>query len=140
MSKVDVEQLRLRVRENFAELINLPPRNLPRGVTQLLEPKAAEEMRRRLAGNDDFFEWIPIRFFAFLRDDARLASPQRDDLPIDVEHLRLQECRAVTCDHRRRGSRSRGNDLRQNRKAKSLMPLHFPASLWRGSRFISEGS
>jgi hypothetical protein len=44
-----------------------------------------------------------------------------------VEHLRLEERRAITGDNRPGGT---VNGFRQNRNAKNLMPFHLPASVW----------
>src|SRR3954463_16741396 len=63
-------------------------------------------MRSWFADDRDVVERIARRFLSFLRDDKGLNALERSDLPIDMEHLRLEEGRAITGDYRfRRGSR-----------------------------------
>ena len=58
-------------------------------------------MRRRFSDDRDRFKGKPLRFLALLRDHDRPKSLQRSDLPVDVQHLRLEKRRAIAGDDRR---------------------------------------
>jgi|SRR5437667_2021152 len=75
-------------------------RDLPRHVAQLPEPKAPQEMCGRFRNNPDRLKWETLGVFAFLRNYHRSASVQRGYLPVDMQHLRFQKCRAITSDNR----------------------------------------
>ena len=47
-------------------------------------------------GDDlDLVEWKLLRIFALLRDNERLDACEGRDLPVDMQHLRLEKSRAV---------------------------------------------
>ena len=94
-------------------------------------------MRGWFSDDVDLIERKPVQVLAFLRDDNWLDAPKSRDLPVDVQHLRLEKGRAVEGDDRlwiRRVVQClKSNIERQNQKliVKSLIPLHLPVS---GSR------
>src|ERR1700736_4856553 len=94
-------------------------------------------MRRRFSGDVDLIERKPVHMLAFLRDDNWLDPPKSRDLPINVQHLRLEKRRTVEGDDRfwiRRVVQClKSNIEQQNQKliVKSLIPFHLPVS---GSR------
>ena len=63
-----------------------------------------QKRRRKCVGGlrDDMnsLEWKALGIFPFLRDHYRSASFQRCDLPVNMQHLRLEKRRAVTSDNR----------------------------------------
>ncbi len=61
-------------------------------------PKAPRKMHRRFPDQEDRLEGEPLRFLAFLRDHDRAKTLQSRDLPVDVEHLRLEKSRAIRSD------------------------------------------
>src|SRR5437899_3228076 len=73
--------------EEVDHCAQLGVRNLPRHVAQLPEPKAPQEMRRRLGNNVDGLEWVALLLFSFLRNYYWNASFQRGDLPVDMQHF-----------------------------------------------------
>jgi hypothetical protein len=52
-------------------------------------------MRRRPRHDVDLLEREFFRVLAFLGDDVRPDPAERGNLPVDVEHLRFQEGRAI---------------------------------------------
>src|ERR1043166_1004832 len=98
VSEINVKELRVYLRENLDELAHFGIRHCPRRIPHLLEPESPGEMCGWLSDDRDFLKWVAVRFLAFLRDDKRLDALQRSDLPVDVEHLRLEERRAITGD------------------------------------------
>src|SRR5947208_14294771 len=57
-------------------------------------------MQRRFWDDVDLTEWEAARIFAFLSDDNGRDTLERDYLPVNVQHLRFQERRAITGDDR----------------------------------------
>ncbi len=55
-------------------------------------------MRWRLRNNVDGVKRISPGVFPFLRNHNRRAPFQCRDLPVDMQHLRLEKCRAITGD------------------------------------------
>ena len=55
-------------------------------------------MRGRFWNNPDRVKWETLGVFPFLRNYHRSASVQRGDLPVDMQHLRLQKRCAITGD------------------------------------------
>src|SRR5713226_4519702 len=91
-------------------------------------------MRRRFSNDLDLIERKLVRILALLPDDESLNSPKPGNLPVDVQHLRLEERRAIKGDDgswiRRVVQCLKSNIELQNQKliVKSLMPFHFPVS------------
>src|SRR5437868_11612706 len=100
--EINVKQLRVHFATNRGQLPHFRWRNLPGRVLHLFEPEPANEMRRWFSDDRDFLEWIPLGFLALLRDHERLNALERSDLPVDVQHLRLEKSRAITGDYRPR--------------------------------------
>ena len=127
MPEINVEQLRIITIENCPQLLLFTARNLPRRVLKLLEPEPAQEMSWRFADNLDRRKWESRLFLTFLRDHDRTKPLQRRDLPVDVQHLRLEKCRAVTrCDRSLRRHVGTMFWFRQKTTLKNLIPRHFP--------------
>ena len=84
LAEVNVQKPRVDFGEEVDQCAQLGVRNLPRHVAQLPEPKAAQEMRRRLGNNVDGLEWVALLLFSFLRNYYWNASFQRGDLPVDM--------------------------------------------------------
>jgi len=59
-------------------------------------------MKRRFANDKDGLERKTIRIFAFLRNDDRSKAVECGDLPVDVQHLWLEERRAIAGNNRPR--------------------------------------
>src|SRR5205807_5674923 len=78
----------------------LAVRNLPRFITQLPEPKASQEMRCRLGNHVNLIKRVASSLFALLRNHHRNTSFQACKLPINMQHLWLEKCRAITSDDR----------------------------------------
>src|SRR6266404_1615754 len=91
-------------------------------------------MCRRLGNDVDLIEREALGIFALLRDDVGPHSLKSGNLPVDVQHLRLEERRAIKRDDRLRirgiAQCLESNTERQNQKliVKSLIPFHFPVS------------
>src|SRR5947208_5346251 len=100
LTEVNVQKPRVDSGEEVDQCAQLGVRNLPRHVAQLPEPKAPQEMRRRLGNNVDVLKRVALGLFAFLRNYLGNASFQRGDLPVDMQHLRFEERRAITSDNR----------------------------------------
>ena len=95
MPEINVKQFGLHFAQNGGQLFHFSRRNLPGRFLHLFEPEPANEMRRRFSDDRDFLEWISLRFLALLRDHERLEALERSDLPVDVQHLRLEKGRAI---------------------------------------------
>ena len=91
-------KLRIRLLQNSSKSVDLDPRNLPRPVEQLPKPKSPQEMCRRFADDVNGLKREEIGIFPFLRDHDRPDALERGDLPVDVQHLRLEKRRAIRGD------------------------------------------
>ena len=100
--EINVQQLRLVLVEQMLDLQHLAVRNLPGRVAHCPKPEAPQKMRRRFSDDEDRRKRKPLRLLALLRDDHRPKPLERGDLPVDVQHLRLEKRRAITGDDRRR--------------------------------------
>ena len=78
-------------------------RNLPRMAGSLFRSTRQKSPRRAL---DDFDAIDRPISFALLSYDNRPEGSQADDVPVDVQHFRLEKCRAEKRDRRRHGSHS----------------------------------
>ena len=131
MPEINVEQLRIVAIENCPQLLLFTARDLPRRVLKLLEPEPAQEMSWRFADNLNGRKWESRRLLTFLRDHDWTEPLQRRDLPVDVQHLRLEECRAVTrCDWSFRRHVGTMFWFRQKTTLKNLMPAPFSRVTW----------
>ena len=122
MAKINVEQLCVYVSENASQCVGLSGRNFPGAVGNLFKPDSSQKMQRWLLYDANFLEWKTIGILAFLRDDHWSHSLKRNDLAVDVEHLRFEKSRAIGCND--------GTTLVFDQKvmAKSLIPFHFPGT------------
>jgi len=100
MTEVDMQQSRLRVFQDAQQVSRLIPRNVPRDIAQLSIPNSAEKLSGRPRHYRHWLKGKLVGVFTLLRDHDRPDALQGCDLPVDVEHLRLEECRAVRRDHR----------------------------------------
>ena len=105
VSEINVQELRLVLREHILEPTYFGVRYLPGRVLQITKPKAAQEMRDRFSNQTDRIEGEARGFLTLLRDYDRTETLQRGDLPVDVQHLRLEKRRAIAGDNRRRALR-----------------------------------
>src|SRR5258708_5371005 len=91
-------------------------------------------MRRRSCDDVDLIEWKPLRVLAFLGDNGWLNATKAGDLPVNVQHLRLEKGRAIKGDDRlwvRRVVQCLKSNIEPpNQKliVKSLIPFHLPVS------------
>src|SRR5207253_1075760 len=69
---------------------------------QLPKPEASQKMCCRFSDNIDRLEREEIGVLTLLRDDNRADACQSGNLPIDMQHLRLEKCCAVRCNSRPR--------------------------------------
>src|SRR5712691_10867637 len=102
LAEINVQKLSVHLSYDLQQRAKLAVRNLPRHVAHLSEPEAPQEMRSRLGDNVDRLKWVALSLFALLRDHHRTATFQTSYLPIDVQHLRFQERRAIAGDNRQR--------------------------------------
>src|SRR5437764_11337573 len=100
MAKINVRKARTRFTQNGEQLAHFRVRNLPRPIPQLSEPKPAEDMRSRLRDDVNRLKRITRGVFAFLRNHHWSALSQAGDLPVDMQHLWFEKCRAITSDNR----------------------------------------
>src|SRR6266404_3879650 len=87
-------------------------------------------MQRRFWDDVDLTEWEAARIFAFLSDDNRRDTLERDYLPVNVQHLRFQERRAITGDDR---------ECRSCHVERSLPLLWIRCSSFNSKRFLHFG-
>src|SRR5450432_1493537 len=102
VSEINMQQSRAVFGKDADDLRRFGGRHLPRRIPNASKPKAPQKMHRGFWDHDDRLKRKSFRFLALLRDDERPETLERRDLPVDVEHLRLQERRAITSDDRRR--------------------------------------
>ena len=95
-----MEQPRILAFQGLAQAAQFSGINLPRPVSNLAAPEASQEMKSGLGDNVDLIEGKFFRILAFLRDYHRPDPFQASDLPVDVEHLRLQERCAIERNNR----------------------------------------
>src|SRR5437588_9319337 len=100
LAKINVQQARVVLAQNTLQCTQFSVRNLPWCITQLPEPKATQEMRCRLGIHMNLVKRVASSLFALLRDHHRNTSLQACDLPINMQHLRFEKCRAITSDDR----------------------------------------
>ena len=98
LAKVNVQEASVGSTQEAQQGTQLCIRNLPWRVADLPEPKPPQEMCCRLGKNLDRLKWEALGLLAFLCDDHWSASFQGGDLPINMQHLRLQKRRAITGD------------------------------------------
>jgi|ERR1700730_6465789 hypothetical protein len=98
--KKNVEKLRVVSVQNASDGGQFSAGNLPRLIVNLSEPEAPQKVGRRLFDDIDLIERKPVGIFSLLGNDHRLDAPKRGDLPVDVQHLRLEKCRAVKSNDR----------------------------------------
>src|SRR6476646_11731190 len=100
VSEVNVQHLCFTVIQDALEEPDFASRNWPGRLTQSAKPKSPQEMKRRFANDKDGLERKTIRIFAFLRNDDRSKAVECGDLPVDVQHLWLEERRAIAGNNR----------------------------------------
>src|SRR5215212_9777303 len=100
VAKVNVQKTRTRFTQNSQQPAQFHIGNLPWLIAYLLGPKTAKEMRWRLRSDVNWLKRIWVCIFSFLRNDDWSASFQTGDLPVDMQHLRFEKCRAITSDDR----------------------------------------
>ena len=97
-------------------------------------------MRRGFASNNDRFKRETRRFFPLLRDDNGVKTLQRGDLPVDVEHLRLEKSCAIAGDNGPivRGYSQLDDDFRLTIEIAQLVVqrLGWDAVSWRADKFF----
>jgi hypothetical protein len=95
-----VQELRVLSLQNFSDGAHFARRNLPRLVANLSKPKATQKMERGLLDEMDLIEGKRFGVLAFLGDYNRLKLLESGNLPVDVQHLRLEKCRTIKCNNR----------------------------------------
>jgi hypothetical protein len=90
-----VKKLRVLSIQNATNGSQFCARNLPRLVANLPKPKASQKMKGWPFDGVDPIEWEFVGIFSLLGYGDRLDPPKRGDLPVDVQHLRFEKCRAV---------------------------------------------
>ena len=98
VAEENVEQLRISSIQNAGDLLRFMRRKLPGPVANLPKPEAPQKMGRRFFDDVDLFEWKFVRVLSLLCDDNRLNALKPGDLPVNVQHLRLEKRRAVKRD------------------------------------------
>src|SRR3954454_23715079 len=132
MAEIDVQQPRSVAIEHLHQTHGFAPGNHPRRIAELTKPNTPQGSRRRLGTNCQLLERKLIRVLSLLRDDDRPDTAERRDLPIDVEHLRLEKCRAIRGDYRTLSCVARAvSRAGQNRRPNRMMPFvgkSFPSN------------
>ncbi len=100
VTEKNVQKLRAFPVQNRGDRPYFPHRQLPGLVANLPKPEAPQKMSGRFLDNLDFLERKLFRILPFLRDHDRLHALETGDLPIDVQHLRLEKGCAVKRDYR----------------------------------------
>src|SRR5947199_5192678 len=101
VTKKNVQQLRVLPIQNRSQRADFSLRNLPRTVADLPKPEPSHKMHRRLSDDVDLIERKAVRILAFLSDNNRSDAAKAGNLPVNVQHLRLEKGRAI-----KRGDRS----------------------------------
>ncbi len=98
-----------------------------RRVFDVLEPTVPQEIAAAFGQKFDIIKGIAVFAQPLFAHDERLVALQARDLPVDVEHLRLEESGAITGDDRARshGFFKSGLGLRRGVRLKSEAP-RFP--------------
>ena len=104
MAEKNVQELRVNALQSRDQSALFAGRDLPRLIAQLSKPKPPQEMRGRFSYETNVIKGKTCSVLALLRDDKWSHAPERGDLPVDVEHLRLQKRRAIKCCDRARVS------------------------------------
>src|SRR5438105_4974830 len=122
MAEIDMEQLCVYVSEHALQCLGFSRGNFPGAVGDLFKPDSSQKVQPWLLDEANLLEWKTVGILPFLGDDHRPHSLKRNDLPVDVEHLRFEKGRAIGCNDRTTLS------VDQKVMAKSLMPFHFPGT------------
>src|SRR4026208_500205 len=129
MPKENMKQFRLGVLQHAYERFGFASGNLPWRSANLLEPESSQEMESWSPNHRKFVEWIAADLFSLPSNHDGHYSRERNNLPVNVQHLRFQECRTITGHHRPFCLRWRTvRSFRQNRNSKNLIPLHLAGS------------
>ena len=102
VAEINVQQLRVVRGESLLDPLCLAARYLPGRVLNRAIPKAPQEMQRGPRHHFDRRKRKFLRVLPFPRDHDLPEVLQCRELPVDVEHLRFQESRAVGGDNRAR--------------------------------------
>ena len=102
VAEINMQQLCVIFREDPLNPTRLAARHRPRCTSHAPIPEPPQEMQRRPRNQTDRRERKSLRLLAFPSDHHRPEAFQRSELPVDVQHLRLQERRAITGDDWRR--------------------------------------
>ena len=126
MSEIDVKQTGFRGAEKLDQSLRLRSVDRDRAAQNRLLPEAAELMGARFRHDRDVVERKLIGIFPLLAKDHRAEGAHGLDLPVDVEHLRLQEGGHVLRRDGERGLRG-GSQAKGCRKVCCVVRLRYRA-------------
>ena len=96
MPEINVEQLRLVSDRELSAAVAASPVEICHGAFRsCLNQNRRRKCSRRFADDLHGRKWESRLLLTFLRNHDRAKPFQRRDLPVDVQHLRLEKCRAV---------------------------------------------
>jgi len=106
VSEENVEQSRVFTLEDLDDRPQFAGGKLPRPVANLSKPETPEKMRGRLPDDVDLIKWKFFGIFPLLRNYDRPNTAKSGELPVNVQHFRFKERRAIERDDRARFRRA----------------------------------
>lgn len=100
VTEINMQQVGLMGRQHSRQCAVLATVHDWRFVPHVFQPRSPEEIRSHGRRNDGFIKWKPFSLKSFLANDKCLPPAQTGDLPVDVQHLGLEEGGAITGDAR----------------------------------------
>jgi len=126
MAEKNVQELRVGALEGRDQRAAFARRHLPRFVVQLSKPKPPQKMDWPFPNDVNLIEWKLGGVLTLPRDDEWPHPPERADLPVDVQHLRLEKRGAITRNDRTRISiRIQRRTLSSQRGTSNLFRKRF---------------
>ena len=96
--EIDVHKIRVAPEEDAPDKIKFAAVDDCGRAGKIFQPATFERVDARFVEEFDIRKRITIGVFAKPGNDERVGQAERSDLPINVEHLRLQEISAETSD------------------------------------------
>ena len=99
MAKVNVHEIRAAPFQNRSEILILPAIDDGRFALHKFQPAMMEQIQLPFGNQLNVRKGEPLWILHLFGHDECAHAPQRSDLPVNVQHLRLEKVRAVTRNH-----------------------------------------
>jgi len=117
VAKINVHQIGAAAFQQAGEKLVLAAIDNRGAPFHEFQPAMPKGIKMRHRDELDVIERKPVGVLHFLRHDEGADLAQARDLPVNMKHLRLQKCCAVTCDdqfrHKKLGNSKSGSKSRE---------------------------